>query len=263
VTRRLRPSSEWTRFTVLLIADPPAERSDPATDGPAGRHEALVALARAVFAAGGRIALPADPGVTLVLATVGLEYAAARPAERREETGPPPVLVVETGPAHQRPRNLLAPLVARGVVEYRDGDGEVVPASELAIPGPDAIGLTLRGRDPISPSFVENTQPDRAVLLSSGRATLQDAEVLRGFGVPMVALQDTMQDPQTREDLSWIEDPSERLLSGRRRNRWAHDDEDADRPPPMPYAYVMQRLVAEWFGRGLPPAGTAAPLSIS
>src|SRR4051794_34341148 len=89
VTRRLHPSSEWTHFTVLLIADPAAERSDPATDGPTGRREALVALARAVFAAGGPIALRADPGVALVIATVGLEYAAAAPpsAGRKPDLG--------------------------------------------------------------------------------------------------------------------------------------------------------------------------------
>ncbi len=83
---------------MLLVADPPAEHGSPGTEGPAGRHEAIVALARAVFAAGGRIAVPADPGIALVLATVGLEYAAARPAERWGEEPPPPVMVVETGP---------------------------------------------------------------------------------------------------------------------------------------------------------------------
>ena len=217
---------------------------------PAARHEAVVALARAVFAAGGRIALPADAGVTLVVASVGLEYAPARPAERRADAAPPSVLVMETGTGHQRPRNLLAPLAARGVVEYRASDGHVLSVMELLQPGPSESNGSDRGRDLITSGFLETARPDGAVLLSSGRATVQDLEVLRGSGVRVMVLRGTARDPLTREELSGIADPTERLLSGRRGNRWTREGEDADQPSgPVPYAYLMQRIVFEWFGR--------------
>ena len=72
------------RGTILLVADSPPEESRSVGTSPAGRHVAIIALARAVFAAGGRIAMPADAGLSALIATIGLEHA----SYRRPQTGP-------------------------------------------------------------------------------------------------------------------------------------------------------------------------------
>jgi hypothetical protein len=171
---------EWAGLGLLLADAPPAAvRSADAS--PAGRHEALVTLARAVFAVGGRIALPADAGVSMLIATAGLEYAPVRVAERRQAAERARVLVVETGPVYRAACRLLAPLVLRGVVEYRDAASRPV-LDVVAARTPD-IDPAPQPRQRVTAGLIDAMRPVRvAVLLSSARSTLADLAVLRDAG---------------------------------------------------------------------------------
>ena len=94
------------------MADSPPEESRSVGTSPAGRHVAIIALARAVFVAGGRIAMPADAGLSALIATIGLEYVEPTPTNG-PGTGRAPVLVIELSGEHGSARRLLAPFVLR------------------------------------------------------------------------------------------------------------------------------------------------------
>src|SRR5215831_3278770 len=117
MTRSMRSRPSRPGFTVLLVADPPQADRRPGAETPAGRHEALVALARAVFAEGGRLAARVDADIALVLGTVALDYSAPPVAEQRGEAAPPQLTVMETQP-EPLARVLLAPLAVRGALRY-------------------------------------------------------------------------------------------------------------------------------------------------
>ncbi|HEX7303718.1 hypothetical protein [Lentzea sp.] len=234
----MRPRPVRDDFTVLLVADPPPQRPRPGGEGPAGRQEALVSLARAVFAEGGRIALPADAGVAVTMATVALEYEGPRIAERRTEAGQQHrVLVVETERPQRDARAFLAPFAARGVVEYLDPDGDPVL---LGLGEPELFGEEGI-RQPVTPELLRLVRPRAVVLISSSNRSFRDLAVLRDSGVPVVAFGTTAHDRGTAADLSAVDDPT--------RDRWASRWSSERESRTVPYAFLMQDLVARLTDR--------------
>ncbi len=215
---------------------------------PAGRHEALVALARAVFAEGGRIVVPADVGVALVIGTVALEYAQPPVAERRAEAAPSPLIVMETELTEHAARTLLAPLAIRGALSYLDTEGSEVPPDPGAVVT-DQPGLDEIRRQHVSPRMVHATHPTVAVAISPARPALQDLAVLRELQVPTLVFRDSVLESDLVADLGDIEDPTERLLQQTPEGRWSRPPQPESARQVLPYAYLMQRLVAEWTGR--------------
>jgi hypothetical protein len=230
------------------VADPPSPDRRPGAEAPAGRHEALVALARAVFAEGGRLAAPVDVDIALVLGTVALDYSAPPVAERRAEAPPAPLTVMEMQP-EALARTLLAPLAVRGALRYLDPEGSEVrlDLSEVAAEQP---GLEEVHRHRVTPRMVEVTQPMAAVFISPARPAMQDLAVLREAQVRTVVFRDSVLEADVDAELSEVEDPTERLLRGGPGERWSRErrPEEEVRSVP-PYPYLMQRLVAEWTGR--------------
>ncbi|MGW6194790.1 hypothetical protein ACWF0M_01460 [Kribbella sp. NPDC055110] len=216
---------------VLLIADSPPP--EPSLDGesPALRHEAILALARAVFAARGTLIVPVDDDVALILATAALGYAQTPAAEGRSVA--PPLIVMETVRPEPAAREELQPLVLRGAVSYRDPAGREVGLIEEA-------ERERRFRHPVTTDLLQIAQPSFAVLLSPSLATSNEAPLLRG--VETYLFRSTILDPDLRLDLA---DPTEWLYENRSGNRWSGPDGQSHGG--IPYTFVMQRLVDQWI----------------
>jgi hypothetical protein len=248
MTRSMRPRSGRPDLTVLLVADPPSPDRRPGAESPAGRHEALVALARAVFAEGGRLAAPVDVDIALILGAVALDYSAPPVAERRTEAPPAQLTVMEMQP-EALARALLAPLAARGALRYLDAEGSQVRL-DLIEAASEEPGLEEVRRHRVTPRMVEVTQPLAAVFISPARPAVRDLAVLREAQVRTVVFHASVLQADVDAELSDIEDPTERLLEGGRQGRWSPEQRAAEEIRPVPpYAYLMQRLVAEWTGR--------------
>lgn len=248
MTRSLRPRPGRSAFTVLLVADPPPPHRRPGAESPAGRHEAIVALARAVFAEGGQLVVPADADIALVVGTVALDYAAPPVAERRVETGPSHLTVMEGGGFERATRVLLAPLAVRGALRYLDAEGAEVrlDLSEVEAEQP---GLEEVRRHRVTSRMVEVTHPTVAVLLSPQRPAMQDVTVLRDFQVEVLVFHDSVLEADLEPELRDTEDPTQRLMRQAPGERWSRPRGPDDVRPVPPYPYLMQRLVAEWTGR--------------
>ena len=250
MTRSMRPRPSQPDLTVLLVADPPPPDRRPGAETPAGRHEALVALARAVFAEGGRLAAPVDVDIALVLGTVALDYSAPPVAERHAEA-PPAQLTVMEMQLEPLARTLLAPLAVRGALRYLDAQGSEVRV-DLTQVAAEQPGLAEVHRHRVTPRMVEVTRPIAAVFISPARSAMEDLAVLREAQVRTVMFHDSVLEADVDAELSEVEDPTERLLQGGPGERWPRErrpeEEEEVRPVP-PYPYLMQRLVAEWTGR--------------
>jgi hypothetical protein len=246
MTRGLQPRQPRPDLTVLVVADPPPTTARPNGEDPAGRHEALVALARAVFSAGGRLAVPADTGVSLLLGTVALEYAAPPVAERHMAAERPRLLVMETERRDEWARQLLTPLVIRGAIDYVDENGQPIGRELRAgLDGPTFPDANDSLRQRVTPALLQSVEANAAVLLSPARAALDDLRLLRVFGIRTVTLRNTAHD-DLEDELSEVDDPRARLQVDNARSRWADTDEP-DTQPAVPYTYIMQRLVSEWI----------------
>jgi hypothetical protein len=200
-----------------------------------------------VFAEGGQLAVPADVDIALVVGTVALDYAAPPVAERRIETAPSRLLVMEAGFEHAT-RVLLAPLAVRGALRYLDAEGAEVrlDLSEVEAEQP---GLEEVHRHRVTPRMVEVTHPTVAVLLSPQHPAMQDVAVLREFQVQTLVFQDSVLEADLQPELREMEDPTQRLLHQAPGERWSRLRRPDDVRPVPPYPYLMQRLVAEWTGR--------------
>jgi hypothetical protein len=219
------------RLRVLLIADSPPPRPSLDGESPALRHEAILALARAVFAAKGTLIVPVDNDVALILATTALAYAQTPVAEGRSMD--PPLIVMETMRPEPAAREELQPLVLRGAMSYRDPEGREVGLIEQAEPD-------RRFRHPVTARLLQVARPSFAVILSPSPAATDEAPQLRG--VDTYLFRSTMLDPDLQLDFP---DPTDRLYDNRSGNRWSGPDGES--PGGIPYTYVMQRLVDQWI----------------
>jgi hypothetical protein len=247
----MRPRPDRSGLTVLLVADPPPSHRRPDAESPAGRHEAIVALARAVFAEGGQLAVPADADIALVVGTVALDYAAPPVAERRGQARPSHLTVMETGGFEHATRVLLAPLAVRGALRYLDSEGDEV-GLDLTEVEAEEPGLEEVRRHRVTRRMVEVTRPTMAVVLSPQRPAIRDLDVLRELQVRPFVFQDSVleADLELEPELRGMEDPTQRLLDQAPGERWSRPRRPDDVRPVPPYPYLMQRLVAEWTGRG-------------
>jgi hypothetical protein len=204
-----------------------------------------VALARAVFAEGGRLAAPVDVDIALVLGTVALDYSAPPVAERRTEAPPARLTVMEMQP-EVLARALLAPLAVRGALRYLDAEGSEVrlDLSEAA----EQPGLGEVHRHRVTPRMVEVIEPMAAVFISPARPAVQDLAVLQEAQVRTVIFHNSVLEADVDAQLSDVDDPTERLLRDGSGERWSGERRQEVRSVP-PYPYLMQRLVAEWTGR--------------
>lgn len=238
-------------WTVLLVADPPTTPGDQAGDFPRDREpdspmlvrEALISLARAVFAAGGQLVLPADGEVASLIGTVALGYIELPPAESppREGEPVPPVTVMETRPGQgSQLSSLLAPLSIRGGLQITDVDGRVIPPRPAE--SPEEPTFEPIPRHPITERMLDQAQPSLAVFLNPRPAALEERILLRDRDIRVAVFTGSIQDPSGLPQFA-ADDPTARLLDGEPDSPWSAAPEDSRARPP--YAYLMQRLVAE------------------
>jgi hypothetical protein len=213
---------------------------------PVARHEALVAVGRAAFAQGVRLAMPVDAEVSILLATIALEYTAPPVAERRAEPAPAPLIVVETVAPMPSARALLAPFHARDAVEYLNQDG--LPVG-LGSDRPDAyVEPAFRRRQPVTDALVRATHPRVALFISPSRGAREDVQVLRRNHTPTAFIRSSVIETEVDNVFSEIEDVGARISADLRPGRRSGTGPDQGAVGITPYSYLMQRLVAEWAG---------------
>jgi hypothetical protein len=259
----LLPIAPREAFSVVLAAWPPPtddRRRRPGLVPPALRHEAIVAAARAVFAVGGHLVVTGDPYVVPVLAAVALDYTPAHAIERVER--PPSLLtVVESGGPDPTLRALLAPYVHRQAARYVDVEGQPLELDA------ELVTAEIGGyrRHPLRPWIVDRFRPRGAIFVTPHGEAEQEIEMLAAQGVGLAVLTDTAPYAEDAERWSWA-DPTRELIGDVRLNRWEEAGElrgrdesperrqdDFDQPRPqagvaVPYAFVLQRLIASWAG---------------
>ncbi len=257
----LRPIEPHEAFSVVLAAWPPTGERDrrPGLVSPALRHEAIVAAARAVFALGGRLVVTGDPDVVPAIAAVALDYAPIHAMELLEHQ-PSLLAVVESGGRDDTLRALLAPYVHRRVVRYVDAEGRTL---ELA--GELTSQLGEYRRHPLTPWIVDRFEPRGAIFVAPHGAAEEELEMLAAKGIGVAVLADTA--PYADDARRWrYLDPMQEIIGDVPLDRWAEQvselrwdeglDWGSDHPGQlrprvgvaMPYAFVLQRLVARWAG---------------
>ena len=214
------------------------------------RQEALISLARAVFGAGGRIALPADGVVAPFVADLGVDYATTAGAERRETRDVEPVLVVETEESDERLRAHLARSASRGAVRYVDRAWRPVmlrPRAEFADDEADAPDHRPEiRRQPVTHDLVQRAAPVLAVVVSPSADAAGEVELIRGTGVAVAAF---AVGERLRERFREYDRTEERLIEferDHRRREWQPERQDR---APVPFAFLMQQLVSPWAER--------------
>ena len=248
-------------FSVLFAVWAPSTREVPrrSAPSPALRHEAIVSAARAVFALGGELVVPADPDVAPLLAAIALDFTASPTAEgdRRPRR---PLTVVETGGPDPFIRSRLAPYAARGAVRYvLPLDDEVIIADDRHLP------RGLRRRHAVTPELLAEHRLVGAIFISPHRDADVEMRLLQEHGVEVAVLMDTID----REDLAqsrrgperpdaespdslweqWsLRDPTLDILGDVGGDRWTeHEGQRRDRRSAVtPYAYIVQALIASW-----------------
>lgn len=256
MTRSIAPDGRRSDVTVLLVTDlPPAATRDmpqvqrrETVEPPVARHEALVALARAAFARGVRIAVPVDAEDSILLATIALEYTAPPVAERRSKPAPAPLMVMETVAPMPAARALLAPFLARDAVEYLNQDG--LPIG-LGSDRPDTpVEPTHGRRQPVTDQLVRATHPRVALFISPSGAAREDVQAIRSTGTPMALMGSSVIEPGIDNIFAEDEDVAAGVTSSLRRGRRSAASPDHEEVAMTPYPYLMQRLLAEWTAGG-------------
>ena len=245
--RARKPDAAFTILVVVgsapLIEVTHEDRAEE-TATAAGRLEAVLALARATFAVGGRIVMPADRATAPVLAAIALDYAEL-PATERTAAPTAPLVVVDTGGYDDTLDALLEPYAARGAVLRFGAHGEPLERRrrERADLDPSA-----GHRHPVTDELIERWAFAGAVYVSPDDAADDEIRRLDAHGIDVAVL--AVADPVERERHRQ-RDAAGEMLRGRRRRWLPREHADAGRRPILPaepYAYVAQRLIAGWTG---------------
>jgi hypothetical protein len=218
------------RPTVILTAGFPQREYDAEglveLDALEAVEDAIVDTARAVFARGADLALPADDEVAPLVALVAAEYAA--PARAEAERPPAPLRVFFTGGGDEGAQRLLRPLTARGAAQ-------VEPA------GPEPLARSERGRHRVDPWMIERTRPVGAIVFGGALESAEDVAVLVASEVDTAVIGPAVLPGLELGDLL-------------ERGAWdaaadlPYREERRDRSPPIPF--VVQRIVERWLPRG-------------
>ena len=248
-----RPIEPHGAFRVLLSAraPEPSRTRAPGEDRRADeasateRHDAIVGLARAVFAVGAELVVPADPDTVPLVASVALDYAPLPASERRERVASP-LTVVETARLEPQLRAVLSPFMALDAVRYVDANGDPVePDPEWARELEESEHL----RHPVTVDLVERFAPRGAVLVSPGPEAEEEIDLLHELGMRVAVIAATTRDRSSADRWRHL-DPTAELLRPERRGRWSEREgaRDEERRPVVPYAYLMQRMIDAWAG---------------
>jgi hypothetical protein len=246
--RHYRALARDVSFTILVVVgsapvvEVTYEDRAEETATAAGRFEAVLAVARATFAIGGSIVMPADRATAPVLAAIALDYAEL-PATERMAAPTAPLMVVDTGGYDDTLDALLEPYAVRGAVLRYGADGELLQRRRRERRELDpSAGL----RHPVTDQLIERWPLAGAVYVSPDAPADDEIGRLESRGVRVAVL--AVADPIERER-HWRRDVAGEMMRDRRRRWLPREHAEAGRrpvPPAEPYAYVAQRLIAGW-----------------
>lgn len=247
--RHFRAEEPSGRFTLLLVVGSPPAHAERLRDrrrsvGSARHLEATLSVARAAFAAGGRVVMPSDRGMAPVLAALALDYAAVAATERAEPVAHP-LVVADSAGSDPTLAALLAPYAARGAVLHVGRDGEAVRLEQVW----DRTKLDPEHppRHPVTPELLRRWESRMAIFVTPGDEAHRDLLLLREHGVQAVSLAHA--DPAHVHAwdlhdvaLAFREEGADRWTT---RERSAREDRAETVPP---YAFLAQRLVRDLRG---------------
>lgn len=248
-SRHFRAAAPSAAFTLLLVATSPApdpERRDRAHWAEAGvagstaRFEATLSVARAAFAAGGRVVMPSDRGMSPIVAALALDYAAA-PATERSSEPLHPLVVVDSESSDATLAALLAPYAAHGAVAHVGPEGEPVRLEQAW----DEVRLdsSPSRRQPVTEQLVERWQPAGAVFVSPHEEAEKELELLQASGIQVAAMAHV--DPEHAE--RWRSHDIMQAFVTEHPGRWADREQAAPggrRDALEPWAFLAQLLVS-------------------
>ena len=242
--RHFRPLEPHGRFTLLLVAPAPASRKlgdderRTASTIAGARLGALISVTRAAFAAGGRIVMPSDRGMSPIVAGIALDYARAQVTETRR-AAEPPLVVVDTQWEDLVLATHLAPYAQRGAVVHLGPNNEpVTPDGAWTEP---ELDLSRASRQLVSEGLLEFWKLAGAVFIGAGDEAEDEMRLLerRGHDVATIAASDDPRRPDERDAV--------RRIMGDRPRRWADRDDRPGRPADIePWAFVAQQLMSRW-----------------
>jgi hypothetical protein len=240
-------------FTILLVAPSPPEhktdqegrREHAGIASMTGRLDAVLSVARAAFAIGGRVVMPGDRGMSPLVAATALDYAPQRATERTTAAHVP-LVVVDTQESDRTLADLLAPYVMRGAVLHVGPNGE--PPS-LDGWNERESDRSRRPRQPVTPRMLDAWPPDGAVFVAPELHAETEAQLLADRGIPLAAIAHA----DGRHARHWeSRDPLVGIVNERRSVRTERDASSGTQPEAdeaQPFAFAAQLLVHLWTNR--------------
>jgi hypothetical protein len=183
-----------------------------------------------------------DSDVVPVIAAVALDYAPLPSAERTQR--PASLLtVVESGGLDPTLRALLTPYVQHDAAQCVDTEGQVVDLDRRWL---DADLLEHR-RHPLRPWIADRYHLRGAIFVSPHEEAEHDIQMLESQGIPVAVLVATAPEPDEAERWARM-DPTSQMIGDVAYDRWSErTDQPRERPSEtIPYAFVLQRLIASW-----------------
>ena len=236
------PEGDIRDVTILLVAGSANPEFSLATSS--DRHEAILSIVEATLAARARIAIPADPELALLAATVGLAYAQPQTAEPAPTFGIAGFSVHETSWRDEVLRRLLVPFAQRNAIRYYDSDGEPVDLGALEMLHGDEP-IELPDRQPVTPQLLERLAPLGTVVVAPGGAEREQVDLIsRRMDRCAVLVSDA--EPELAEHYRGL-DPFADDGSQARQIRPDLTDDFTPPPDAVPWPFRIQRLVQGWL----------------
>ena len=243
-------STQPRQFTVVVTAGRVRDAGADSLERALDWQDAVVAVADAVLERGGRLVVPANPHLAVLLAVAAMPYARPHTAESSEQ--PARVQVFETGGHSETARAELAPLAHQRLLSYYDGDGRPVtlprPASvdehEQAWVSDEAaasmVQRELEEHHPLTRSMIEAGDLLGVVVVGNTVELDPELEMLAGERgrVPVAVLVSS----ETGEMGRWarMHDPAAEFEGG-------FDEASPAQVDPVPFALVAEEVIEGWL----------------
>jgi hypothetical protein len=216
-------------------------------------EQAVVSLARAVFAAGGQLVFGGHPTISPLVATVAGEYRTFPRGEAGEEAARPPVLIYQSEAFREYAPEATLLMFRTGVANVRWTPAENGEEFKPGMPGP----LCPLSLEAMRDRMIAESRPDAMVCIGGMAGIFDEVSLFteQRRGRPVYALRATggasaILAEQSAPGLRVIDDEVMARVAERRRGLagGVPDGEGRAGRPVVPYPLIMQTLVEEIAG---------------